>query len=221
MKKVYDHILFDLDGTLTDPGIGITNSVMHALKQYDIEVVDRSELYRFIGPPLADSFARYYGFSKEQSLEAIGHYRAYYAPHGIFENEVYAGIPEVLAELKARGKKVLLATSKPEEFAVKILQHFALDSYFDCVAGATMDEKIVTKVEIMEMALHRMQITDVSRALMIGDREYDISGAKHFGMDSVGVTYGYGSRRELEEAGATYLAEKPRDLLDLIDPSEQ
>ena len=221
MKKVYDHILFDLDGTLTDPGIGITNSVMHALKQYDIEVTDRSKLYRFIGPPLADSFARYYGFGKEQCLEAIGYYREYYAPHGIFENEVYAGIPEVLAELKARGKKVLLATSKPEEFAVKILQHFALDSYFDCVAGATMDEKIVTKVEIMEMALHRMQITDVSRALMIGDREYDISGAKHFGMDSVGVTYGYGSRRELEEAGATYLAEKPRDLLDLIDPSEQ
>ena len=213
-KKDYEYILFDLDGTITDPMIGITNSVMHALKKFDIEVTDRSELYPFIGPPLAYSFQTFCGLTEEQSQAAIGYYREYYAPKGIFECNLYDGMADVFAELKARGKKVVMATSKPEEFAIKLLKHYNLFKYFDCVAGATMDERIGTKIEVMQMAIDRMGITDMSKAIMIGDRNYDIDGAKHFGMDSIGVTYGYGGKEELEHAGADYIVDEPMEILE-------
>ena len=138
---MYKYILFDLDGTLTDPGLGITNAVMHALKKFNIEVPDRSELYKFIGPPLLESFQKYYGMSEEESQMALQYYREYFKPYGLYENTVYDGIEELLVTLKAQGKKLILATSKPEPFAVEILRHFGLDKYFDFVAGATMDEK--------------------------------------------------------------------------------
>lgn len=214
--REYDYILFDLDGTITDPGIGITNSVMHALKQFDIEVADRSELYKFIGPPLADSFHNFYGIPEDRCKDAIAFYRQHYVPVGMFENELYEGILHVFAELKQCGKKVIMATSKPEEFAVKIAKHFSFYEYFDCIAGATLDERVVTKIEVMEMAIKRMQISDMSKAVMIGDREYDMLGAKHFGMDAIGVTYGYGSRQELEASGAKAIVDKPLDLLQIL-----
>lgn len=211
--REYEYFLFDLDGTITDPGIGITNSVMYALEKYQIRVKERSELYPFIGPPLADSFMRFFGFDEAQSREAIGYYREYYVPRGMYENQVYDGVPELLRTLKEDGKKVILATSKPEEFAVRILRHFRLLPYFDCVAGASMDETVVTKVDVMNIALERADVKEPARALMVGDREYDILGAKHFGMDSAGAAYGYGSREELREAGADYIIDCPTDLL--------
>ena len=214
---MYDIILFDLDGTLTDPGIGITNSVAHALAHWNIEVSDRAELYKFIGPPLSDSFMRYYGFSEEDAIRAIAVYREYFSVKGLYENEVYPGIPELLESLKAQGKTVVLATSKPEKFAVEILRHFGLYDYFDIIAGASMDESRNKKADVIAYAISQMNHPDLSRLIMIGDREHDILGAKQMGIDSIGVLYGYGDRPEHEKAGATYIAEKVEDILPLLN----
>ena len=213
---MYDIILFDLDGTLTDPGIGITNSVAHALAHWNIEVKDRAELYKFIGPPLSDSFMRYYGFSEEDAIHAIAVYREYFSVKGLYENEVYPGIPELLSALKAAGKTVVLATSKPEGFAVEILRHFGLYDYFDIIAGASMDESRNKKADVIAYAISQMKNPDLSRMIMIGDREHDILGAKQIGIDSIGILYGYGDRAEHEKAGATYIAEKVEDILPLL-----
>jgi phosphoglycolate phosphatase len=213
---MYDIILFDLDGTLTDPGIGITNSVAHALAHWNIEVKDRAELYKFIGPPLSDSFMRYYGFTEEDAIHAIAVYREYFSVKGLYENEVYPGIPELLESLKAQGKTVVLATSKPEKFAVEILRHFGLYDYFDIIAGASMDESRNKKADVIAYAISQMKNPDLSRMIMIGDREHDILGAKQIGIDSIGVLYGYGDRAEHEKAGATYIAERVEDILPLL-----
>ena len=210
---MYDYFLFDLDGTLTDPGLGITNSVAYALGKYGITVEDRRELYPFIGPPLRQSFSEFYGFDEEKTKEAVAFYREYFSEKGLFENEVYEGIPEVLSQLKQAGKKLLVATSKPEEFTNRILEHFGLAEYFDFVAGATMDETRNEKADIIAYALKQIADADPSKIVMIGDRKFDILGARENGIDSIGVLYGYGSRAELEEAQATYIAEKPEDLL--------
>lgn len=212
---MYDYFLFDLDGTLTDPGLGITNSIAYALGKYDITVEDRRELYPFIGPPLWRSFSEFYGFDEEQTKEAIAFYREYFSEKGLFENEVYAGIPEVLAKLKQEGKTLLVATSKPEIFTNRILEHFGLTEYFDVVAGATMDETRNEKADIIAYALKQIGDVDPSKVVMIGDRKFDILGARENGIDSIGVLYGYGSREELEEAQATFIAEKPEELLRL------
>ena len=213
---MYNIIFFDLDGTLTDPGVGITNSVAYALKKWGIEVEDRTALYPFIGPPLSDSFQRYYGFSKEDSLRAVEFYREYFRDRGIFENEVYEGVEEMLSALKAAGKKIVLATSKPEHFAFQILEHFHLDGYFDFKAGASMDESRNKKGQVIAYALEGLGITDKSQVLMVGDREHDVLGARENGLDSIGILFGYGSREELETAGATYIAETVSDILKYI-----
>lgn len=212
---MYDYFLFDLDGTLTDPGLGITNSVAYALGKYGITVEDRRELYPFIGPPLRQSFSEFYGFDEEKTKEAVAFYREYFSEKGLFENEVYEGIPEVLSQLKQAGKKLLVATSKPEEFTNRILEHFGLAEYFDFVAGATMDETRNEKADIIAYALEQIADADKSKIVMVGDRKFDILGARENGIDSIGVLYGYGSRAELEEAQATFIVEKPEDLLRL------
>ena len=217
---MYKYILFDLDGTLTDPGLGITNAVMYALKKFDIEAPDRSELYKFIGPPLLQSFQQYYGMSEEESQLALQYYREYFEPYGLYENTVYDGIEEALAMLKAQGKKLILATSKPEPFAVEILRHFGLDQYFDFVAGATMDEKRVRKADVIAYALESCGITELSEAIMVGDREHDVLGAKEIGLKCIGVLYGYGDLEELENAGADYIAKNPEDILKILSGSE-
>ena len=211
------YFLFDLDGTLTDPAIGITNSVMHALEKYNIRVKDRSELYPFIGPPLTDSFRKYFGFTEEQANQAVVYYREYFRDTGIFENKVYDGIPELLAELKKRGCKIALATSKPYEFAVRILKHFQLYDYFDFFGAATMDGRITKKADVIAELLRELGNADKSEMLMIGDRDQDIAGAKANGLRSAGVLWGYGSEEELTGAGADYLAAKPEDLLILTE----
>lgn len=210
--KNYQYFLFDLDGTVTDPGEGITNSVMYALQKFGIHETDRRKLYRFIGPPLADSFREFYGFSADETKKGISFYREYYSKKGIFENKLYPGIEDVLKRMKEDGKTLVLATSKPEFFAGQILEYFHLDSYFTFVAGATMDENRVKKGDVIAYALEQCSITDKRKALMIGDRKHDIQGAKENGLDSMGVLYGYGSREELETAGADYLAETVEDI---------
>ncbi len=213
---MYDTVLFDLDGTLTDPALGITNSVMYALKKWNIEVTDRSELYKFIGPPLIDAFEEYYGFSREDSILTLKYYREYFSTNGLFENEVYDGIDNLLCDLKKAGKKLLVATSKPEVYAKQILEHFDLLKYFDFVAGATLDEKRVKKDDVIEYALESCNINDCKKVVMVGDRKHDVLGAKKFGIDTIGVLFGYGSRDELSDAGAVYIAENIKDISDIL-----
>lgn len=211
----YKYYLFDLDGTLTDPGIGITNSVMYALDKYDIHVSDREELYPFIGPPLTDSFRKYYGFTEEQALQAVEYYREYFRAGGIFENTVYEGIPEMLAELKKKGAIVALATSKPFEFSVQILDHFGLRQYFDFIGAATMDGRISRKADVIRQLIAELGDIDTEEVLMIGDRDQDVEGAKANDLRCLGVLWGYGSKEELLGAGADYLASAPSDILEL------
>ena len=210
---MYDVILFDLDGTLTESGIGITRSVAYALRKHGIEEPDQKKLDRFVGPPLIDSFMRFYGFTAEQARQAVDDYREYYAVKGIFENRVYDGVVPMLKALKAAGVRCVLATSKPDHYAVQILEHFGLAEYFDFVAGATMDEKRTNKADVIAYALAH---SAAEKALMVGDREHDIHGAKAHGLASVGVLYGYGSREELEAAGADYIAETAEEILKFV-----
>jgi phosphoglycolate phosphatase len=212
----YRYCLFDLDGTLTDPGIGITNSVMYALEKFGIHVSDRAELFSFIGPPLGESFRRQFGFSEEQAQKAVEYYREYFRPKGIFENSVYEGIPELLKKLRENHITVALATSKPYEFAVRILEHFELKQYFDYIGGATMDGRISKKADVIARLLDEFGNVDKAEVLMIGDRAQDIEGARANGLHSAGVLWGYGSAEELQGAGADYLAAKPEELLRIV-----
>lgn len=222
---MYKTILFDLDGTLSDPSIGITNSVMHALEHWNIKVAERSELYRFIGPPLMDSFQQFYGFTKEESREALEIYREYFGVKGLFENELYEGIEDLLKELKARGKTIVLATSKPELYAKQILEHFGIDGYFDFIGGASMDEVRVAKADVIRYALESLGMVKAGEELsegvkeltvMVGDRFHDIDGAKKNGLKSIGVLFGFGGREELENAGADHIAENMDDILKIV-----
>lgn len=213
---MYKYILFDLDGTLTDPGIGITNSVSYALKKYGIETKERSSLYKFIGPPLKDSFMKYYGFSEKEAVTAIEYYREYFSQKGIFENKLYDRAENLLCELKKSGKVIILATSKPQKFSEQILEYFGITKYFDCVVGATMDGSLSYKKDIISLALKKCEITDLSACVMVGDRAQDVSGAVYNKIDSIGVLYGYGDKEELISVGATYLAESPGRVLEIL-----
>ena len=214
--KRYEFALFDLDGTLTDPGEGITRSVQYALAKFGIDVQNRQELFCFIGPPLHESFEVYYGFSREDAFRAVDAYREYYGVKGIFENEVYAGVRECLVALKESGVKISLATSKPEGYAKQILEHFGLDGYFDAVAGSNMDGSRTKKAEVVERALMLLGDPDLCECVMIGDREHDVLGGAAHGMDTIGVTFGYGSEQELVRAGATHIAHTPGEIVEIL-----
>ncbi|MDO4492725.1 MAG: HAD family hydrolase [Clostridia bacterium] len=206
------YLLFDLDGTLTDPAIGITNAVMVALAHWNIHPATREELYPFIGPPLLDSFMKFYGFTEDQAHEAIRHYRGHYATIGLYENKVYDGVAEMLRNLKEAGKVILLATSKPEAFAEKILEKFGLSVYFDGIYGSLLNETRVHKDEVIEYALEQHGNPAPEDCLMIGDREHDVFGSAKHGLSCVGVLYGYGDAEELTKAGAVHLCETVKDL---------
>jgi phosphoglycolate phosphatase len=213
---MYDYLLFDLDGTVVDSGLGVTNSVMYALKKWGIEVKDRKKLYVFLGPPLVDSFSEHYGFSHEDSLKCVEYYREYYNEKGIFENTVYDGIVDVLVKAREMGKKIILATSKPEEYAKQILEYLDLLQHFDFVAGATMDESRNEKAGVIRYALESLGITDPSDVVMIGDRKYDVVGSREYGFDCVGVLFGFGSREELESVRAAYIVETVAELGEIL-----
>ena len=214
--KEYKYVLFDLDGTLTDPAVGITTSVAYALKKFGIEVDDITTLSHFIGPPLLDTFMEDYGFSKEKAQTAIDYYRERFRVKGLYENVVYDGVPEMLEKLKKGGKEIILATSKPEPFAREILRHFGLDKYFLFIAGSNFDGTRTAKAEVIEYALESAGVTDKTAAVMIGDRKHDIIGAQKTGLDSIGVLYGYGSKEEICSADATHIAETVDDIVKLI-----
>lgn len=208
----YDYILFDLDGTLTDPKLGITKSIAYSLKYFDIEIENLDSLCKYIGPPLVDSFMDF-GFSKEKALEAVDKYREYFKDYGIYENEVYEGVAQLLSKLKERKKKIMLATSKPEVFAKQILEHFGLLQYFDFVGGSELNGDRAEKSEVIQYVLKEGKVTDRTKAVMIGDRKYDILGAKEVGIDSIGVLNGYGNQEELIAAGADAIVSSVCDLV--------
>ncbi len=211
-----DIIFFDLDGTITDSGDGIKNSAAYALNKFGIPVPTRDELNKFIGPPLVGSFRNIFGMSNEDADLAVVYYREYYAVKGIFENSLYDGITDMLEALKEAGKTIVLATSKPEIYANQILEYFKIAKYFSYVCGAEMDHKRTDKHEVIEYALETASVTDRSRVIMVGDRHHDIDGAKKSKLDSIGVTYGYGSEAELKEAGADFIVHNANELTELL-----
>ena len=215
-KKEYKYILMDLDGTISDSSKGIIKGVLNALNYFGIEVKDEDSLLKFIGPPLSDSFKDYYNLSDEDTEIAIKKYREYYSEKGLFENDLYDGMADFLIKAKESGKKIILATSKPETFSVKILEHFKVKEYFDFVAGSTLDGSRSKKEDVIKYAIDEMKIP-VDEAIMIGDRHYDIEGAKKNDLDSIGVLYGFGNKEELENAGANYIAKTVDDLYKILN----
>ena len=217
---MFEYILFDLDGTLTDPKLGITSSVQYALRALGIEEPSLDRLEPFIGPPLADSFREFYGL--EGLATAIDKYRERFATQGIFENEIYPGIPQMLADLKAKDKLLAIASSKPTLFVEQILEHFEIGKYFDHVVGSNMDGTRGTKEEVVEETLRQMLTVEMTPAqkrdavAMVGDRKFDIEGARAHGITSVGVLFGYAPEGELEEAGADYIVNSVRSLQVLL-----
>lgn len=207
----YRFILLDLDGTLTDPAEGITNSIRYSLSKYGISA-EKEELLHFIGPPLRDSFMEYYRFSPDRAEEAVVFYREYFSDKGIYENTLYSGVPEMLDRLFSAGKIMVLATSKPSVYARRILEHFKIEKYFHYVAGSNLDGTMGRKSEVVAHALLNLPDRDFKSAVMAGDRKYDIEGAIANNIDSVGVSWGYGSRDELAKAGAGSIADSVSDL---------
>ena len=214
--KSYSTILFDLDGTLSDSSQGIINSIIYALEKYDVNDYDMPLLRKFLGPPLHESFEKFMGFDKEKSLQAVKLYREYFSSKGLFENEIYGGVSDLLQNLKENGKALIVATSKPQLFTDRIMEHFNLAKYFDFIAGSNMDTTRSKKAEVIEYALSECNIKDKSKVVMIGDRAEDVIGAQTVGVDSIGVEYGYGTFDELKNAGATYVVKTVDELKDLL-----
>ena len=213
---MYSVILFDLDGTLTDPKEGITRCVQYALRKLGIEEPDLANLIHFIGPPLMQNFQESYGLSEEDALKAVGFYRERFADVGMYENTVFAGVQEMLEELRRQGKELVVATSKPTVFSVRILEHFGLDGYFSHIIGSNLDGTRVEKAEVIAFALKQIGARDKERMIMVGDRKHDILGAAANGLASVAVTFGYGSREELCQAQPTYMVDSIEELMDII-----
>lgn len=215
MKK-YQVIAFDLDGTLTDPARGLISSFQYALEKMGIEYGEKEELKRFIGPPLYDEWQSCYGLSPEEATQALLYFREYYAIYGWWDNVMYDGVPEMLARLKAAGKKIILATSKPEIFAKKILALFDIAKYFDFIGGASTDKVRDKKWEVLEYSMQNLGEKDKNAYILVGDRKYDAEGANICGIDSLGVLYGHGTREELDAAGFNYIANSPSEVVDVL-----
>ena len=212
---MFDTILFDLDGTLTDSGLGITKAVQYALGQMGYEVPPRESLFSFIGPPLHKSFQRHYGMDEEMAVEAVRQFRVYYNQMGgILENEVYDGVRELLRDLKSAGKRLMIATSKPQAAAELVMHHFGLSEFVPEIVGGTDDTRN-TKGKVIGYALREYGVNP-DTAVMVGDREHDIHGAAENGIPAIGITWGYGDRAELEGAGAKAVFDTPEETVQYI-----
>lgn len=216
MKKVYDIIAFDLDGTLTDPSRGFIEGCKYAFSKMGMECESDEALKRFIGPALFDEWQICYGFSPEEARRAVMLFREYYSVYGWWDNEIYPGVREMLAALKSGGKKLILATSKPEVFARNILDKFSLTEYFDFIGAATSNLKREKKWEVLSYALDGIGARELSKCIMVGDRKYDAEGAKICGIDSLGVLYGHGTWEEHIAAGFNYVCKTTRDVTDIL-----
>ncbi len=212
----FDYIFFDLDGTIVDSAPGIFTSIKYALSVIEFEDYDEQEFRRFLGPPLKESFMKIFGFDEEKADFAVDIYRRKYEKGEIFNASLYEDIRKLLAYLKSKDKKIVLATAKPEKFAKIILEHFELSEYFHYIGGASLDDGRADKSAVIKYLLETLEITDVSKILMVGDRENDVLGAADYGISTLGVLYGYGSEIELRNAGAKYLAADVKEAVSII-----
>ena len=203
----FDYCIFDLDGTLTDSFEGIANSIAYALSHFGIQVGDRESLRPLVGPALRESFIEYYGFSRADAETALAKFREYYSDKGLFENRVYDGIPELLKKLCDSGAHVMTATAKVKCYTERILEHFGLRDMFEFIGAATMDGSLSKKSDIIKYVIDNAPITELSRAVMIGDRLHDVTGAQANRIHSIGVLYGYGDSAELNTADADFIAD--------------
>ena len=213
---MYEIILFDLDGTLTDPKPGITKSVQYALAKLGIDEPNLDNLVPFIGPPLLKSFKEFYHLDDEQATLALQYYRERFATVGLYENAVFPGIKDMLAQLKKQGKTLFVATSKPTVFSIKIIEHFGLQDYFQAVIGSNLDGTRVEKGEVIEFALSELGEADLTKVIMVGDRKHDVIGAQNNGIDVVAVAYGYGSLAELNGAKPNYILHTVQQLHEFL-----
>lgn len=216
----YSHIFFDMDGTVLESGPGVKKAVSFALEKLGIKETEDKNLRRFIGPPLKDSFKDFYGFSEEQCTKALLYFRDYYEKqNGLFDSYIYDGIPELLKKLKDEGAHLYIASSKPEIYIHQLLKRDNLDKYFDCVGGADVQEIRVKKEDIIQYVIDECKLSEEiksSNVIMVGDRKFDIEGAAIFGIKTIGVLYGYGSREELDSHGAIATAKDCEELFELL-----
>ncbi|MBD5461341.1 MAG: HAD hydrolase-like protein, partial [Lachnospiraceae bacterium] len=216
---MFDYLLFDLDGTLTDSKEGITKSVQYALRCFDIDEPDLDKLEPFIGPPLKNSFMEFYGFDEAKAQEAVGKYREYFNEKGIFQNAVYPGVPQMLKSLKEKGKKLAVSSSKPQVYVEQILEHFHIRSYFDVVVGSELNGARSEKSEVVEEALRQLlggKKPGHEAAAIIGDRKFDVEGGQAHDITTIAVSYGFGSMEELKEAKAEYIVRSVGELKNLL-----
>ena len=217
LNRDLDLILFDLDGTLTDSGPGILNCLEYALQDQGIPIPPRDELSKHLGPPLVVTFGEVFGMNDQEIAQAIDKYRERYHDVGLFENSVYEGVPELLAELQGAGLRLATATSKPEYSATRILQHFELDQYFDFIGAAALDGSRDSKNLVIAHTLQNTNTHPTSHnIIMIGDRHHDVIGAKEHGIDTIGVLWGYGDQSELDEAGVIHIVDSPKHLSEFL-----
>lgn len=210
------NIFFDLDGTVTDPYIGITNSILFSLEYYpELTKPEREALKPFIGPPLYASYMEFFGMDEKTAHEAVEHYREYYRPKGVLECSLYDGMTELLKNLKASNKKIYLATSKPEGFAIQILEHFEIKQYFDGIYGSTLDGSRVKKEDVLAYALAESG-AEPNLSVMVGDTVFDVTGALQNKIPCIGVSYGYGERDAIKESGAISVADSVSELQTLL-----
>ena len=214
---MFKYIFFDLDGTLTDSAEGITKCVQYALESRGINVPDLNTLRPFIGPPLIESFMKFYGMTEEEARLCTAKYRERFKDTGIYENKVYPGVPEMLAQLKASGLYLALATSKPLVFAQRVTDYFNLSQYFDCICGPDLTgSHLPAKADVIADAMQKLGAADKSEVLMVGDRSQDVIGALTCGIACAGALYGYGGRKELTDAGCTIFVDTPEDIVKLV-----
>lgn len=217
---MYKYVFFDLDGTITEPEEGIINGVLYALSRFGITVEDRTTLYPYIGPPLRDSFRDYHGLSEEDTEQAILYYREYYSTKGIYQNDIMPGMEQAFWILRKHGCHLYVATSKPELYAKQILEHLKLDGYFDIIAGSTFDKARDTKAAVIEYLITSIAANQIKPAvddiIMVGDRKFDVLGAREFGIDTIGVLFGYGSKEEFDACACRYVAADAKEMVQMI-----
>lgn len=210
----WQHIFFDLDGTITDSAPGITNSIMYARRKWGLPVGPRADYLKFIGPPMPQSYEEFWGFSHEDAVRFLADYREYFGEKGLFENEVYSGMTELLKALKAAGKHLYIATTKPTGFSRQIAERFGFALYFDMISGSSMTEDN-TKYDVIRNARDACRV-DMTDAVMVGDKSHDVEGAHQHGIPCIGVTWGFGGVRELREAGADHIVDSAEELQALL-----
>lgn len=216
MKKNYNTILFDLDGTLTDPKVGIVNSVKYALKKLGKEESSDERITNTIGSPLKNIFKDLYNLNDEDIKIAINMYREYFSTQGMLENEVYPGMKDLLNDLYKANKKLIVATLKPTVYTVEILKNFKLDEYFYFISGTDLEAENISKTRVIMKSLEELGDEAEKEIVMIGDRNHDMIGAKSNNIDSIGVLYGYGTEDELKSEGAKYIVNSIDELRNLI-----